>query len=172
MCVLVGKVFYIVCSYDGFMDKAAFGAGCFWGVQAAFDKCDGVIETTVGYMGGTLANPSYEQVCSDKTGHVEVVYVHFDPNRVSYEELLDVFWSVHDPTQRNRQGPDVGSQYRSVIFYYSETQKKLAENSLKKVQQRFVKPVVTDIRKAEQFYAAEEYHQKYLKKHGFSGCHI
>jgi peptide-methionine (S)-S-oxide reductase len=153
------------------MHLATFGAGCFWGVQAAFNDIDGVIETTVGYMGGRIINPTYEQVCSDKTDHIEVVQIKFNPKIISYEKLLEVFWSIHDPTQRNRQGPDVGSQYQSVIFYYSDMQKKIAEKSIEKMQNTSSKPIVTDLKKAERFYPAEKYHQQYIKKQSFSGFH-
>jgi peptide-methionine (S)-S-oxide reductase len=149
------------------MNIATFGAGCFWGVEAAFQKIDGVISTSVGYMGGTLENPSYEDVCTDKTGHTEVIQIEFDTSVVSYEELLDVFWKIHDPTQLNRQGPDIGTQYKSVIFYYDEKQKKLAEESKNKMEKsgKFNKPIVTEIVQAKTFYKAEEYHQKYFEKH-------
>ncbi len=149
------------------MNKATFGAGCFWGVEAAFQKIKGVIDTTVGYMGGTLENPSYEKVCTNKTGHIEVVQIKYDPSIVSYEELLDIFWKIHDPTQLNRQGPDVGTQYKSVIFYHDEKQKKSAEESKEKQDRskKYNKPIVTEITKAKIFYKAEDYHQKYLEKH-------
>ncbi len=155
-------------------EKATFGAGCFWGVQAEFDKVEGVISTQVGFMGGTLENPSYRDVCGHKTGHAEVVEVTFDPEKVPYEKLLDVFWSIHDPTTLNRQGPDVGDQYRSAIFYYSEEQKAAAEAS-KAAQERsgrFKRPIVTQIVPAQTFWRAEEYHQKYLEKRGAASCHI
>ena len=152
------------------MEKATFGAGCFWGVEESFRKIKGVEKTTVGYMGGTLENPTYEDVCSDKTGHAEVVQIEYDPKEVSYEELLKLFWDIHDPTQLNRQGPDTGTQYRSVIFYHNEQQKKLAEESKKKI--KYNKPIVTEITKSEKFYKAEEYHQKYLQKNGLNHCRI
>jgi peptide-methionine (S)-S-oxide reductase len=154
--------------------KATFGAGCFWGVQAEFDKVGGVISTLAGYMGGTLDNPSYRDVCGHRTGHAEVVEVTYDPVMVSYDKLLEVFWSIHDPTTLNRQGPDVGDQYRSVIFYHSPDQKAVAEAS-KAAQDRsgrFKRPVVTQIVPAMTFWRAEEYHQKYLQKHGRASCHI
>lgn len=147
------------------MEIATFGAGCFWGVEAAYQKIKGVIKTTVGYMGGTTKNPSYENVCTDKTGHAEVVQVQFDNKIVKYEELLDVFWKIHDPTQLNRQGFDIGTQYRSVIFYHNEKQKILAEKSKNK-QEKSKKQIVTEIVPAKEFYKAEEYHQNYLKKQG------
>jgi peptide-methionine (S)-S-oxide reductase len=149
------------------MHKATFGAGCFWGVEASFQKIKGVISTTVGYMGGKTKNPTYEQVCTDKTGHAEVVQITYDPSVVSYEKLLDVFWDIHDPTQKNRQGPDVGTQYRSVIFYHSEEQKKIAEDLKQKQTNRYKKEIVTEIIPAKEFYPAEDYHQKYLQKNKF-----
>jgi len=153
-------------------EKATFGAGCFWGVEETFRKIKGVEKTTVGYMGGTLKNPTYEDVCTDKTGHAEVIRIEYDPKKVSYEELLEVFWRVHTPTQLNRQGPDYGTQYRSVIFYHNEQQKKIAETSKNKLMksQRYSKPIVTEITKVGEFYRAEEYHQKYLEKHGLNAC--
>ena len=147
------------------MEIATFGAGCFWGAEAAYQKIKGVIKTTVGYMGGTTKNPSYENVCTDKTGHAEVVQVQFDNKIVKYEELLDVFWKIHDPTQLNRQGFDIGTQYRSVIFYHNEKQKILAEKSKNK-QEKSKKQIVTEIVPAKEFYKTEEYHQNYLKKQG------
>jgi peptide-methionine (S)-S-oxide reductase len=154
--------------------KATFGAGCFWGVQAAFDKVKGVVSTAVGYMGGTLDSPTYRDVCGHKTGHAEVVEVTFDPQQVSYRQLLEVFWSIHDPTTMNRQGPDVGDQYRSAIFYHSEEQREEAEVS--KAEQdrsgRFKRPIVTQVVPASTFWRGEEYHQKYLEKHGRASCHI
>ena len=154
------------------MEIATFGAGCFWGVEAAFQKIKGVIKTTVGYMGGTTKNPSYEDVCTDETGHAEVVQIQFDNKIVTYEELLNVFWKIHDPTQLNRQGFDLGTQYRSVIFYHNENQKSRAENSKNKQEKtgKFKKPIVTEIIPAKEFYKAEEYHQNYLKKHGRTIC--
>lgn len=155
-------------------EKATFGAGCFWGVQAEFDKVEGVISTQVGFMGGTRENPTYRDVCTHTTGHAEVVEVTFDPDRVSYGSLLDVFWSIHDPTTLNRQGPDVGDQYRSVIFYHSPEQRAAAESS--KAAQgssgRFRRPIVTQIVPAATFWRAEDYHQKYLQKRGAASCHI
>lgn len=156
------------------MAKATFGAGCFWGVEAAFRKVKGVTDTAVGYMGGTLDNPTYPDVCSGNTGHVEVVQIEYDPSQVCYEELLSVFWNMHDPTQLNRQGPDVGSQYRSVIFYHTPEQKAAAEESKARLQEsgRYDRPVVTEIIPASTFWRAEEYHQRYLEKHGLDTCHI
>jgi peptide-methionine (S)-S-oxide reductase len=155
-------------------EKATFGAGCFWGVEATFRQIAGVKDVAVGYAGGTTENPTYEQVCSDETGHAEVVEVTFDPAEVSYETLLDVFWRNHDPTTRNRQGPDVGSQYRSVIFYHSPEQKAAAETKLAELEKsgRFRRPIVTQIEPAPLFYRAEEYHQQYLAKHGRTHCAI
>ncbi len=155
-------------------NKATFGAGCFWGVEAAFRQIPGVIATTAGYEGGTLDNPSYEDVCSNTTGHAEVVEVEFDPAQVGYNALLDVFWNNHDPTTLNRQGPDVGTQYRSAIFYNDAEQKELAERSREIMSQsgRFQRPIVTEIAPATTFYRAEDYHQQYLEKRGLSSCHI
>jgi peptide methionine sulfoxide reductase msrA/msrB len=152
--------------------QAAFGAGCFWGVEAAFHEVPGVRETAVGYQGGTLKNPGYEDVCSGRTGHAEVVHVEFDPAEVSYDKLLDLFWAEHDPTTPNRQGPDVGTQYRSVIFYYTPAQKAAAEASKAKLEAsgRFKRPIVTQILPAPEFYRAEEYHQRYLEKRGQRSC--
>jgi len=153
-------------------EKAAFAAGCFWGVEAAFWQIKGVISTQVGYTGGNMKNPSYEDVCTDDTGHAEAVEITFDPNKVSYEKLLDVFWQSHDPTQLNRQGPDVGTQYRSTIFYHNQKQKKAAEKSLEIEQKKYKNQIVTEIKPAATFYRAEEYHQQYLEKRGLSTCHI
>lgn len=155
-------------------EKATFGAGCFWGVEVAFRNVEGVIDAAVGYQGGTLENPSYEDVCSGTTGHAEVVEVEFDPSRVSYDALLDVFWDNHNPTQLNRQGPDVGSQYRSAIFYHSPEQKEVAGSSKLRLDEsgRYGKPAVTLIEPASPFYRAEEYHQRYLEKRGLASCRI
>ena len=154
------------------MNHATFGAGCFWGVEATFRRTPGVIETTVGYAGGHLANPTYEDVCTDRTGHAEVVRVEFDAAIVSYEQLLEVFWMSHDPTQLNRQGPDFGSQYRSVIFYHDEEQKQeaLASKARFEAIGRYRRPIVTQIVPEVPFYRAEEYHQQYLKKRGVESC--
>ncbi|MDQ2984446.1 MAG: peptide-methionine (S)-S-oxide reductase MsrA [Actinomycetota bacterium] len=151
-------------------NKATFGAGCFWGVEAAFRQIDGVTETAVGYEGGTLENPTYEDVCSHTTGHAEVVEVTYDPEQVSYEQLLGVFWAKHDPTQLNRQGWDVGDQYRSVIFFHDEEQREIAARSKAEEQARNAQPVVTVIEPAQTFYRAEDYHQRYLEKQGRSSC--
>ncbi len=150
--------------------KATFGAGCFWHVEDLLNKTKGVKSTAVGYIGGQLSDPTYEEVCTDKTGHAEAVEVEYDPDEISFEELLSVFWSNHNPTTLNRQGPDVGIQYRSSIFYHDETQKEIAEKSKQELDQsdKFDNPVVTEIVPAPTFYKAEEYHQKYFKKHGFS----
>ncbi|MCP1728024.1 peptide-methionine (S)-S-oxide reductase [Natronospira proteinivora] len=155
-------------------EKASFGAGCFWGVEARFREMDGVLETRVGYQGGDHENPSYEDVCTGETGHAEVVEIQFDPQRLSYEELLSVFWEMHDPTSLNRQGPDVGSQYRSAIFYHSPEQKEKAETAREALDRsgRFKRPIVTEISPATAFYPAEEYHQRYLEKKGLSSCAI
>ena len=147
-------------------ETATFGAGCFWQVEMAFRELDGVVETAVGYEGGTVDNPTYEQVCSGTTGHAEVCQVSFDPARISYDELLDVFWRVHDPTQVNRQGPDVGDQYRTVVFSHSPEQEAAANASRDRVQERLGKPVATSIERATGFWRAEEYHQCYLDKRG------
>lgn len=153
-------------------EKATFGAGCFWGVEAAFRQVKGVTSTSVGYMGGTLENPTYEDVCTDRTGHAEVVEVFYDPAEVSYEELLEVFWSIHDPTTLNRQGPDRGTQYRSVIFYHTPAQEAAARASKEKLQGSgiFKRPIVTQIEPAKEFYRAEEYHQQYYEKTGRRSC--
>jgi peptide-methionine (S)-S-oxide reductase len=150
--------------------KATFGAGCFWHVEDLLNKTKGVRSTAVGYIGGQLPNPTYEEVCTDKTGHAEAVEVEFDPDEITYDELLNVFWNNHNPTTLNRQGPDIGNQYRSAIFYHDEEQKEIAERSKQILEQsgKHENPVVTEIVPAPTFYAAEEYHQKYFKKHGFS----
>jgi peptide-methionine (S)-S-oxide reductase len=155
-------------------EKAAFGAGCFWGVEAAFRQVEGVTGTAVGFMGGALEHPTYRDVCTDRTGHAEVVEVEFDPSRVTYEKLLGLFWEVHDPTQKNRQGPDVGTQYRSAIFFFNPAQEEAAKNSKKKLEEAgtFKKPLVTEIVPATQFWRAEEYHQQYLEKRGLAHCSI
>lgn len=145
-------------------EKATFGAGCFWQVEAVYRKLPGVTGTEVGYEGGHVADPTYEQVCSDATGHAEVCEVEFDPERVSYDELLEVFWGLHDPTQVNRQGPDVGTQYRSVIFTHSDEQAESARASKERVQQRLDRPVATAIEPASDFWRAEDYHQCYLER--------
>ena len=154
--------------------KATFAAGCFWGVEAAFRQVKGVVSTSVGFMGGTVENPSYRDVCTGETGHAEVVHILYDPSRVSYEDLLTVFWECHDPTSRNRQGPDIGTQYRSAVFYHTPEQRALAEASKDRLHGsgRYKKNIVTEIRPAAPFYRAEEYHQQYLEKRGLASCTI
>jgi peptide-methionine (S)-S-oxide reductase len=154
------------------MAKATFGAGCFWGVEAAFRRLKGVTDTAVGYSGGTMENPTYQDVCSDRTGHAEVVQVEYDPAQVSYEDLLDLFWETHDPTQINRQGPDFGTQYRSVIFTHTPEQAEAAGASKQALEKsrRYSRPVATRIEPAGPFYRAEEYHQRYLEKRGRASC--
>jgi peptide-methionine (S)-S-oxide reductase len=156
------------------MQEAIFGAGCFWGIQDAFDQVNGAISTSVGYCGGHFENPTYEDVCSGQTGHAEVVKVQFDETIVTFKDLLNLFWNIHDPTTLNRQGPDIGSQYRSAIFYNSEDQKDAAIQSKDQLEanNRFSKPIVTEIVPAKTFYPAEEYHQKYFQKKGISHCKI
>ncbi len=156
------------------MEKATFGAGCFWGVEAAFRQIPGVVSTAVGYMGGTLHNPSYKDVCTDRTGHAEVVEVQFDPSEAAYAQLLQVFWENHDATQLNRQGPDVGTQYRSVIFFHTPEQEAAARASKDERQGSgiYKRPIVTEIVPAAEFWRAEEYHQQYLEKRGLASCHI
>lgn len=153
---------------------ATFGAGCFWGVEEMFRKIDGVIDTVVGYMGGMFDHPTYEDVCTDRTGHAEVVQVVYDPERVSYTKLLEVFWANHNPTTLNRQGPDSGTQYRSVIFFHSDEQRREAEASKVALEAsgKWKNPIVTEIVPATEFWRAEEYHQRYLEKRGLDMCHI
>jgi peptide-methionine (S)-S-oxide reductase len=154
------------------MQKATFGAGCFWGVEAAFRKLEGVTSTSVGYLGGTLKNPTYQDVCTGRTGHAEVVQVEYDPSQVSYAELLTVFWDNHNPTTLNRQGPDIGTQYRSAIFFHNLEQQTAAIASKEKLQGsgKYTRPIVTEITSASEFYAAEDYHQQYLEKRGQAHC--
>ncbi len=156
------------------MEKATFGAGCFWGVEAQFARIPGVIETAVGYAGGRTERPTYKDVCTDQTGHAEVVELTFDPARVTYRQLLEVFFSLHDPTQLNRQGPDWGTQYRSVILFHSPEQEKEAHTFIDELteEKRYTKKIVTQVVPAETFWRAEEYHQKYLEKRGAVSCHI
>ncbi len=156
------------------MEKATFAAGCFWGIEAAFRQLDGVTATTVGYSGGHFPNPTYHDVCSGGTGHAESVLGEYDPSRVSYEDLLNVFWENHDPTTLNRQGPDIGSQYRSVIFFHTPEQEAAARASKERLDRsgRFSRPIVTEIIPAAEFYSAEEYHQQYLEKRGLAHCRI
>jgi len=156
------------------MDKATFGAGCFWGVEAAFRRLDGVTATCVGYAGGTTENPTYEEVCTGRTSHAEVVQVTFDPARITYDKLLEVFWDVHDPTQLNRQGPDIGTQYRSAIFFHSPEQERAALASRDRLAQNGLagRRIVTEIVPAAPFYMAEDYHQQYLEKRGAASCRL
>ena len=156
------------------MGKATFAAGCFWGVEATFRQMPGVISTRVGYTGGDTANPTYKQVCTDTTGHAEAVEIDYDPAKLSYDKLLDVFWENHDPTQLNRQGPDWGKQYRSAIFFHTPEQEAAAKASKQQLENshRFSKPVVTQIVPAVTFFEAEDYHQQYLEKKGLASCHI
>lgn len=156
------------------MEKATFGAGCFWGVEATFRSIPGVVSTRVGYCGGKIDNPTYQDVCTDTTGHAEAVEITFDPARVTYEQLLETFWKLHDPTTPDRQGPDVGSQYRSVIFFHSPAQEAAARAARERLDKsgQFRHPVVTQIVPAAPFYKAEEYHQRYLEKRGLASCHL
>ena len=156
------------------MEKATFGAGCFWGVEATFRSIPGVVSTLVGYCGGKTDNPTYQDVCTDTTGHAEVVEITFDPAQLPYEQLLETFWKLHDPTTPNRQGPDVGSQYRSVIFFHSPAQEAAARAARERLDKsgKFRHPVVTQIVPAAPFYKAEDYHQRYLEKRGLASCHL
>ena len=153
-------------------EKAIFAAGCFSGVESAFHEVDGVIEAISGYTGGNKEHPTYREVCGDRTGHAEAVEVEFDPAKVSYDRLLDIFWQIHDPTQVNRQGPDVGSQYRSGIFYLTPEQETVAKESRERSQDKLSRPIATEITQASNFWPAEDYHQRYFEKHGFVGCHV
>ena len=152
--------------------KATFAAGCFWGIEAAFRKLSGVSDAAVGYTGGSFKNPTYEDVCTGKTGHAEAVQVEYDPKKISYEKLLDAFWAMHDPTTLDRQGPDIGSQYRSSIFFKTPEQETLAKASKERLEKsaKFRSKIVTKIVPASEFYRAEEYHQRYHEKHGISHC--
>ncbi len=156
------------------MEKATFAAGCFWGVEAAFRQIEGVTATRVGYTGGDFKNPTYKDVCSGTTGHAEAVEVEYDPSKVTYEELLKVFWENHDPTTLNRQGPDVGTQYRSAVFFLTPEQEAAAKASKEKLQRngKYKRPIVTEINPASEFYPAEDYHQQYLEKRGLAHCRI
>jgi len=154
------------------MEKATFAAGCFWGVEVVFERTEGVEKTTVGYTGGKTKNPTYEQVCTGKTGHAEAVQIIYNPKIITYEQLLETFWMIHDPTQKNRQGPDIGTQYRSAIFYHNQEQKHMAEESKKQKEKYLEVKIQTEITLAKEFYPAEEYHQKYLKKQGRTSCRI
>ena len=155
-------------------EKATFGAGCFWGVESAFRELKGVTDTAVGYMGGKTEKPSYKQVCTNTTGHAEVCQIAFDPLQISYEKLVEYFFRLHDPTQVNRQGPDVGTQYRSVIFYHSSEQEKVARMVRDRLDasRKFHRPIATEIVPAAEFWRAEEYHQRYFEKHGLPSCHV
>lgn len=153
-------------------EVATFGAGCFWGVEAAFRRVPGVIDAAVGYSGGHTQNPTYKDVCTDETGHAEVVQVTFDPEKLSYEQLLETFWSIHDPTQVNRQGPDFGTQYRTAIFFHSPEQERIAKKSREAASARFRRSIATEITPAGPFFRAEEYHQRYLEKRGAQSCHF
>ncbi|MGA9967319.1 MAG: peptide-methionine (S)-S-oxide reductase MsrA [Terriglobales bacterium] len=156
------------------MAKATFAAGCFWGVEATFRQLPGVISTRVGYTGGKTADPTYKEVCTDRTGHAEAVEIEYDPAKLSYDKLLEVFWENHDPTQLNRQGPDWGTQYRSAIFFHTSEQEAAAKASKERLEKsrRFSKPIVTQIVPAVTFFEAEDYHQQYLEKKGLASCHI
>jgi peptide-methionine (S)-S-oxide reductase len=154
------------------MERATFGAGCFWGVESFFREVPGVLDAVAGYAGGHTERPTYKDVCSDRTGHAEVVQVTFDPQKVSYDKLLDVFFQNHDPTQLNRQGPDVGTQYRSAIFTHSPEQERVARAKKEALAGRFKRPTVTSIEPAQTFWRAEEYHQRYLEKNGLPSCHV
>jgi peptide-methionine (S)-S-oxide reductase len=153
---------------------ATFGAGCFWGIEAAFRRVPGVLDAAVGYSGGQTQNPNYQEVCTDTTGHAEVVQVTFDPEKVSYDQLLNVFWTIHDPTQVNRQGPDYGKQYRTAIFFHSPEQEAAAKKSKQALEAsgKLRRPIATEITPARPFWRAEEYHQRYLEKRGAASCHI
>ena len=150
------------------MEKATFGAGCFWGIEYAFCKISGVREAPVGYAGGTTPNPTYQQVCSGQTGHAEVVQVEFDPNKVTYEELLEVFWTIHDPTTLNRQGPDIGTQYRSAIYFHSPEQEVSVKAAILEIEKsgKYNDPIITEVAPIDKFYLGEDYHQKYFEKQG------
>lgn len=154
------------------MEKALFAAGCFWGVQFYFDQEPGVVASTVGYTGGHVENPTYEDVCYKNTGHAEALLIEFDPSKITYEDMLRHFFRMHDPTQMNRQGPDVGEQYRSAIFFFNDEQKAMAEKVKAELASEFEEPIVTEITAATVFYPAEEYHQKYTEKTGMGACHI
>ena len=159
--------------HENNLQKATFAAGCFWGVEEAFTKTKGVKSTRVGYIGGNLPSPTYEDVCTDRTGHAEALQVKYDPKEISYEELLDLFWSIHNPTTKNRQGPDIGSQYRSTIFYHTPEQERIAKKSKQELDDsnRFQNKIVTEIVPASTFYPAEDYHQKYYQKIGGGSCY-
>ena len=153
-------------------EKATFGGGCFWQIEVDLRNVPGVVDAAAGYMGGSAEDPSYQDVCTGRTGHAEVVQVEFDPDEVSYEQLLERFWEIHDPTQVDRQGPDVGNQYRSVVFFHSPAQQQAAEESKERAQPRFSRPIATEIVPAQTFWRAEDYHQQYLVKRGLATCRI
>lgn len=159
--------------HENNLEMATFAAGCFWGVEEAFTKTKGVRSTRVGYIGGNLPNPTYEDVCTNRTGHAEALQVKYDPKQISYEELLDLFWSIHNPTTKNRQGPDIGSQYRSIIFYHTPEQESIAKKSKQELDDsnKFQNKIVTEIVRASTFYPAEDYHQKYYQKIGGGSCY-
>jgi peptide-methionine (S)-S-oxide reductase len=159
--------------HENNLQMATFAAGCFWGVEEAFTKIKGVKSTRVGYIGGNLPSPTYEDVCTDRTGHAEALQVKYDPKEISYEELLDLFWSIHNPTTKNRQGPDIGSQYRSIIFYHTPEQESIAKKSKQELDDsnKFQNKIVTEIVPASTFYPAEDYHQKYYQKIGGGSCY-
>jgi peptide-methionine (S)-S-oxide reductase len=159
--------------HENNLQMATFAAGCFWGVEETFTKTKGVKSTRVGYIGGNLPNPTYEDVCTDRTGHAEALQVKYDPKEISYEELLDLFWSIHNPTTKNRQGPDIGSQYRSIIFYHTSEQERIAKKSKQELDDsnKFQNKIVTEIEPASTFYPAEDYHQKYYQKIGGGSCY-
>jgi peptide-methionine (S)-S-oxide reductase len=159
--------------HENNLEMATFAAGCFWGVEEVFTKTKGVKSTRVGYIGGNLQNPTYEDVCTDRTGHAEALQVKYDPKEISYEELLDLFWSIHNPTTKNRQGPDIGSQYRSTIFYHTPEQERIAKKSKQELDDsnKFQNKIVTEIVPASTFYPAEDYHQKYYQKIGGGSCY-
>ena len=159
--------------HENNLQMATFAAGCFWGVEEAFTKTKGVKSTRVGYIGGNLPNPTYEDVCTDRTGHAEALQVKYDPKEISYEDLLDLFWSIHNPTTKNRQGPDIGSQYRSIIFYHIPEQERIAKKSKQELDDsnKFQNKIVTEIVPASTFYPAEDYHQKYYQKIGGGSCY-
>jgi len=159
--------------HENNLQMATFAAGCFWGVEEVFTKTKGVKSTRVGYIGGNLPNPTYEDVCTDRTGHAEALQVKYDPKEISYEELLDLFWSIHNPTTKNRQGPDIGSQYRSIIFYHTPEQESIAKKSKQELDDsnQFQNKIVTEIVRASTFYPAEDYHQKYYQKIGGGSCY-
>ena len=171
---IVGRNVEIFMSDENRTELATFGAGCFWGVEETFRQTAGVLNTAVGYEGGNTENPTYKEVCTDRTGHAEVVQVEFDPSVVSYDALLEVFWANHNPTQVNRQGPDFGTQYRTVIFFHSPEQEATAQASKQSLAEsgKFSRPIATEIVPAQTFYRAEEYHQQYLAKRGMTSCHL